>query len=186
MNKEATKKQLWLLYCLTRQDWRGKNLTKTEASKIISETIKQKQKEKEEAKKEIEEAIESIKKNFYEKFEELKRIKQNIVVIEEDKAICGDKAKIYIEKNFFLCGAVNICIKDKDFIKKYKKVSKKTNDKYEYGDSYIYKNTYDRRYYLVIKGITQYYNRTFELAEEALEFALAQQKFNLYCYSVLD
>lgn len=31
----ATKRQLWALFCITKEDWRGKGLTKAEASDLI-------------------------------------------------------------------------------------------------------------------------------------------------------
>lgn len=34
-DEPASKKQLWALFCITKQDWRGKNLTKGEASELI-------------------------------------------------------------------------------------------------------------------------------------------------------
>ena len=34
-DEPASKKQLWALYCITKQDWRDKNLTKGEASELI-------------------------------------------------------------------------------------------------------------------------------------------------------
>lgn len=34
-DEPASKKQLWALFCITRQDWRDKNLTKGEASELI-------------------------------------------------------------------------------------------------------------------------------------------------------
>ena len=36
-NSKATPRQLWALYCITKKDYRNSNLTKEEASKLISE-----------------------------------------------------------------------------------------------------------------------------------------------------
>lgn len=41
---EATKKQLWALYCATKKDYRNSGLTKDEASKILSELMENKPK----------------------------------------------------------------------------------------------------------------------------------------------
>lgn len=39
MKEEATKKQLWALYCLTKKDYRNSGLSKEEASNLLSELI---------------------------------------------------------------------------------------------------------------------------------------------------
>lgn len=39
-NQLATKKQLWALFCATKEDFRNRNLTKEEASKLLSELNK--------------------------------------------------------------------------------------------------------------------------------------------------
>jgi len=36
-NEPASRKQLWALFCITKEDWRDKGLTKGEASKLIAE-----------------------------------------------------------------------------------------------------------------------------------------------------
>lgn len=46
MKEEATKKQLWALYCLTKKDYRNSGLSKEEASNLLSELIGDKETKK--------------------------------------------------------------------------------------------------------------------------------------------
>lgn len=36
MEEKATSRQLWALYCITKRDYRGDNLSKKEASELIA------------------------------------------------------------------------------------------------------------------------------------------------------
>lgn len=64
-NSKATSHQLWALYCITKKDYRNENLTKEEASKLISELSNKNYIKKTKAKKTLsEELLDYLYENF--------------------------------------------------------------------------------------------------------------------------
>ena len=64
-NSKATSRQLWALYCITKKDYRNKNLSKEEAAKLISELGDKNYVKKAEAKKTLsEELLDYLYENF--------------------------------------------------------------------------------------------------------------------------
>ena len=64
-NSKATSRQLWALYCITKKDYRNENLTKEEASKLISELGDKNYVKKAKAKKTLsEELLDYLYENF--------------------------------------------------------------------------------------------------------------------------
>ena len=64
-NLKATSRQLWALYCITKKDYRNENLTKEEASKLISELSNKNYVKKAKAKKTLsEELLDYLYENF--------------------------------------------------------------------------------------------------------------------------
>lgn len=62
----ATKRQLWALYCITKQDWRNKNISKDEASKLINKLNNKNNKMKQSLSDEL---LDYLKDNFDSIFE---------------------------------------------------------------------------------------------------------------------
>ena len=64
-NSKATSRQLWALYCITKKDYRNDNLTKEEASKLISELSNKNYVKKAKSKKTLsEELLDYLYENF--------------------------------------------------------------------------------------------------------------------------
>ena len=64
-NSKATSRQLWALYCITKKDYRNKNLSKEEAAKLISELGDKNYVKKTKAKKTLsEELLDYLYENF--------------------------------------------------------------------------------------------------------------------------
>ena len=64
-NLKATSRQLWALYCITKKDYRNENLTKEEASKLISELSNKNYVKKAKSKKTLsEELLDYLYENF--------------------------------------------------------------------------------------------------------------------------
>lgn len=64
-NSKATSRQLWALYCITKKDYRNENLSKDEASKLISELGDKNYVKKTKAKKTLsEELLDYLYENF--------------------------------------------------------------------------------------------------------------------------
>lgn len=64
-NSKATSRQLWALYCITKKDYINENLTKEEASKLISELSNKNYIKKTKAKKTLsEELLDYLYENF--------------------------------------------------------------------------------------------------------------------------
>ena len=64
-NSKATSRQLWALYCITKKDYRNKNLSKEEAAKLISELGNKNYVKKTKAKKTLsEELLDYLYENF--------------------------------------------------------------------------------------------------------------------------
>ena len=64
-NSKATSRQLWALYCITKKDYRGANLSKEEAAKLISELGDKNYVKKTKAKKTLsEELLDYLYENF--------------------------------------------------------------------------------------------------------------------------
>lgn len=64
-NSKATSRQLWALYCITKKDYRNKNLSKEEAEKLISELGDKNYVKKTKAKKTLsEELLDYLYENF--------------------------------------------------------------------------------------------------------------------------
>lgn len=64
-NSKATSRQLWALYCITKKDYRNENLSKEEATKLISELGDKNYVKKTKAKKTLsEELLDYLYENF--------------------------------------------------------------------------------------------------------------------------
>ena len=64
-NSKATSRQLWALYCITKKDYRNKNLSKDEAAKLISELGDKNYVKKSKTKKTLsEELLDYLYENF--------------------------------------------------------------------------------------------------------------------------
>jgi len=98
---EATKRQLWALFCLTGKDWRGKSLTKEEASKLISQYKKEKDKE-------MYRVIEAIKRGIERGYKAEKETEEPMAII-YDADLAGNPipdGKMYVHERFSGCGTV--------------------------------------------------------------------------------
>ena len=96
---KATKKQLWTLFILTGEDWRDRNISKKEASRIIGELLKEKKEEEMKVVKAIREGIKEGKKRY-------KQTKEPAMVI-YDADLEGRPVKggnVYYEPEFSGCG----------------------------------------------------------------------------------
>lgn len=189
---EATKRQRWLLYVLTKEDWRNRAITKQEASKLIGELLQKKNQEVSKIKDEVIKEIRGIESRFVENLKRLQEERHNKVLIYEAdlKNQPVEDGKKYVEKDFFLCGFITLKTFDKDFVRKFKKVAKKLKDESERPywklGEYVLSKDYYAGYTLSTPFIEGYSNGKFTLAIEALQEAIKDTAYNWYVDARLD
>ena len=94
--RPATKKQLWALYCLTKQDYRGQDLTMLDASILIERCNKQGSVKKS---KQVKNEVSALEKDFIEymsgKIEDMIATARNAIKI---KSVVEDDEKFFPNK----------------------------------------------------------------------------------------
>lgn len=96
--EKATKRQLWALYCITKKDYRNENLSKEDASKLLSELIDKKQENKPQQSL-LEEFLKFMQDHIIEVVNTAKQAMQYESVIMNDTNVVKDDGKRY-----FFCG----------------------------------------------------------------------------------
>ena len=91
-NSKATSRQLWALYCITKKDYRNKNLSKEEAAKLISKLGDKNYVKKAKAKKTLsEELLDYLKENFDNIFNEAIKSLSYKSIVKSDPMFSNDK-----------------------------------------------------------------------------------------------
>jgi len=133
MENQATKKQLWTLFCLTKKDFRNTKLTKEEASKMISELLANKKVDYRTFANELENAIEVAYKAYQEA-----PVGPTTLIYDADlegKMLVGGSK--YVLEDFSGCGTVSLIIKDRKLYNIIPKLKMKKHrlelSKYYYG-----------------------------------------------------
>lgn len=148
---EATKKQLWALYCITKKDYRNSGLTKEEASNLLSELIGDKEtKENKPVKAQIslkDELIQYLNANVSKIVEAAKESLQIESVVMNDTRFVKDDGKRYAFVGF---GCAFVWIE-------FDKRSKKAKEIYEVARQirYEYSATFEKQF---DKEVVEYYN----------------------------
>jgi len=145
-NRKPTKRQLWALYCITKQDWRGKNITFEEAKKLIARLTRE---DREKQQKIIKAITEGIKEGL----REYEKVKEPTVAIYETEGLTNkpkENGKVYIEQSFSGCGWVYLRTWDKELIKHLRRLGKqKWTQKI-----FTLSKAYYTGYYITLKGYT--------------------------------
>ena len=93
-NSKATSHQLWALYCITKKDYRNKNLSKEEAAKLISELGDKNYVKKAKSKKTLsEELLDYLYENFNKIFSSAVESLNYKSVVQADPKISNDIRK---------------------------------------------------------------------------------------------
>ena len=93
-NSKATSRQLWALYCITKKDYRNKNLSKDEAAKLISELGDKNYVEKPKTKKTLsEELLDYLYENFNKIFSSAVESLNYKSVVQADPKFSNDTRK---------------------------------------------------------------------------------------------
>lgn len=148
---EATKKQLWALYCLTKKDYRNSGLTKEEASNLLSELIGDKEtKENKPVKAQIslkDELIQYLNSNISKIVEAAKESLKIESVVMNDTRFVKDDGKRYAFVGF---GCAFVWIE-------FDKRSKKAKEIYQIARQirYDYSTTFEKQF---DKKVVEYYN----------------------------
>lgn len=149
---EATKKQLWALYCITKKDYRNSGLTKEEASKLLSELIGDKETKgtNKPVKAQIslkDELIQYLNANVSKIVEAAKESLQIESVVMNDTRFVKDDGKRYAFVGF---GCAFVWIE-------FDKRSKKAKEIYEVARQirYEYSATFEKQF---DKEVVEYYN----------------------------
>lgn len=150
MKEEATKKQLWALYCLTKKDYRNSGLSKEEASNLLSELIGDKETKKDKpVKAQIslkEELIQYLNSNISKIVEAAKDSLKIESVVMNDTRFVKDDGKRYAFVGF---GCAFVWIE-------FDKRSKKAKEIYEIARQirYGYAATFEKQF---DKEVVEYY-----------------------------
>lgn len=151
MKEEATKKQLWALYCLTKKDYRNSGLSKEEASNLLSELIGDKETKKDKpVKAQIslkEELIQYLNSNISKIVEAANDSLKIESVVMNDTRFMKDNGKRYAFVGF---GCAFVWIE-------FDKRSKKAKEIYQIARQirYDYSVTFEKQF---DKKVVEYYN----------------------------
>lgn len=93
-NSKATSRQLWALYCITKKDYRNKNLSKEEAAKLISELGDKNYVKKTKVKKTLsEELLDYLYENFNKIFSSAVESLNYKSIVQADPKFSNDNRK---------------------------------------------------------------------------------------------
>jgi len=125
---QATKRQLWALYCITKKDWRGENLTFEKASEMLSELTRE---SREKENKVLSAIINGRKKGI----EAMKEFREPDAIIYETEGLSErpkEGRKAYYEKSFSGCGWCYLLTWDRELVRILKRIAKKDKEEEEW------------------------------------------------------